>query len=65
MHIVIIAWLFVTFTMALTMKSWLLGVALFAVLGLGPVLLYLALAVRRLRSRASGVTRPAPRAPRR
>jgi hypothetical protein len=65
MHIVIIAWLFVTFTMALTMKSWLLGIALFAILGLGPVLLYLALAVRRLRSRDTAATRQAPRAPHR
>ena len=52
MHIVIIAWLFVTFTMALTMKSALMGVALFAGLGLAPVLLLLAFAARRFRSRA-------------
>jgi hypothetical protein len=65
MHIVIIAWLFVIFTMALTMKSWLMGVALFAALGLGPVLLYLALALRRFRSRATKVTLQAPREPHR
>ena len=53
MHLVIIAWLFVTFTMALTMRSWLAGVALVAALGLGPVLLYGVLAARRLRRRQS------------
>ena len=51
MHIVVIAWLFVTFTMALTMKSGLMGVALFAGLGVAPVLLLLAVAARRFRSR--------------
>lgn len=51
MHLVIIAWLFVIFTMALTMQSALAGVALFAVLGLGPVLLYFAIKGRRLRAR--------------
>ena len=49
MHLVIIAWLFVIFTMALTMQSWLAGVALFASLGVAPVALYLAILVRRLR----------------
>lgn len=47
MHLVILAWLFVTFTMALTMRSWLVGVALFVTLGLGPVLIYGAIAMRR------------------
>jgi len=51
MHLVIIAWLFVIFTMALTMHSALAGVALFATLGLGPVVLYVAIAMRRLRAR--------------
>lgn len=51
MHIVILAWLFVTFTMALTMDSVLAGIAFFVVPGLGPVLLYAAIAVRRLRAR--------------
>ena len=51
MHIVIIAWLFVIFTMALTLKSALGGLALFVVLGLGPVLLYFAIAMRRSRAR--------------
>lgn len=51
MHLVIIAWLFVAFTMALTMKSALAGVALFGALGMAPVLIYLAFAVRRLRAR--------------
>jgi hypothetical protein len=51
MHLVIIAWLFVVFTMALTMKSAAAGVALFVFLGLGPVLLYFAILSRRTRSR--------------
>ena len=52
MHLVIIAWLFVIFTMALTLKSALAGVALFVTLGLGPVLLYLfAIVTRRSRAR--------------
>jgi sulfite exporter TauE/SafE len=51
MHLVIIAWLFVIVTMALTMKSALAGAVLFVALGLGPVLLYFAIAMRRSRSR--------------
>lgn len=51
MHLVIIAWLFVVFTMALTMKSALAGVAIFTILGLLPVLVYFAIALRRLRAR--------------
>ena len=51
MHLVILAWLFVTFTMALTMKPLLAGIAFFAALGLGPVALYVAITVRRLRAR--------------
>lgn len=48
-HLVIMAWLFVIFTMALTMRSWLAGVALFAALGVAPVAMYMAIAVRRAR----------------
>lgn len=51
MHLVIIAWLFVIFTMALTMRSPLAGIALFATLGLAPVLLYVAIVTRRSRAR--------------
>lgn len=51
MHIVILAWLYVTFAMALTMESAFAGIALFAVLGLAPVGLWGAIAVRRLRAR--------------
>lgn len=47
MHIVILAWLFVTFTMALTLDSAAAGIALFVVVGLGPVALYCAIALRR------------------
>ncbi len=51
MHLVIIAWLFVIFTMALTLKSALAGVVLFVTVGLGPVLLYFVIARRRSRAR--------------
>ena len=51
MHLVIIAWLFVISTMALTMRSALVGIALFVVAGLGPVALYMTLAMRRARRR--------------
>jgi hypothetical protein len=37
MHIVIAAWMFVTFTMALTLSSAGAGIAFFALVGLGPV----------------------------
>ena len=49
MHIVIVGWLFITFTMALTMRP-VAGVAFFAFAGLAPVLLYGALALRRRRA---------------
>lgn len=51
MHLVILAWLFVIFTLALTMRSLVAGVTLFVVVGLGPVLVYLAIALRRVRAR--------------
>jgi membrane protein implicated in regulation of membrane protease activity len=50
-HLVIIAWLFVISTMALTMRSVLAGIAMFVALGLAPVALYMAIAVRRARRR--------------
>jgi hypothetical protein len=50
MHIVIIAWLFVTFTMALTLRGVAGAVFLLAV-GVAPVALYLVLLVRRRRAR--------------
>ena len=50
MHIVILAWLYVTFAMALTMPSLAAGAALFAALGLGPVAIWLAIALRRARA---------------
>ena len=54
MHIVIIAWLFVTFTMALTMRA-VAGIAFFVAVGLAPVMLYVALVLRGRRARrASG-----------
>ena len=53
MHLVILAWLLVTGTMALTMSSALAGVAFFAGAGLAPVALYAWLMVRRLRGERS------------
>jgi len=62
MHIVIIAWLFITFTMSLTMRP-VAGVLFFACAGLVPVVLYAALAVKRRRAaRAAAPSgRPPPR----
>ena len=51
MHLVIMAWLFVIFTMALTMRSALAGIAMFVGLGLVPIALYMAIAMRRARRR--------------
>jgi hypothetical protein len=47
MHLVIMAWLFVIGTMALTMSSVLAGLAFFAGAGLAPVALYAWLKLRR------------------
>jgi hypothetical protein len=60
MHIVIIAWLFITFTMSLTMRP-IAGVLFFASAGLVPVALYAALALRR--RRAARAAAPAGRPP--
>lgn len=46
MHVVVIAWLFVTFTMALTMGAP-AGIVFFGVLGVAPVTLYVWMIVRR------------------
>jgi hypothetical protein len=54
MHIVILAWLFVTFTMALTLRP-LSGAAFFLCAGLAPVALYGWLALRRRRARRAPV----------
>jgi hypothetical protein len=50
MHIVIIAWLFVTFTMALTLGG-IAGTGFFLAAGLAPVALYVVLLVRGRRAR--------------
>jgi hypothetical protein len=47
MHIVIIAWLYVTLTMALAFRSGYAGAAFFLCAGVAPVALYLWLIVRR------------------
>ena len=54
MHIVVLAWLYVTFAMALTMPSVAAGIAFFLVAGLAPVAILAALAARR---RSMGVSR--------
>jgi hypothetical protein len=51
MHLVLIAWVYVVGTMALTADSVVAGFVLFAALGMGPVLVVLALAGRRARAR--------------
>lgn len=50
MHLVVLAWLYVLFAMSLTMDSLAAGVAMFAVLGLAPVGLWVLLRIRRLRA---------------
>jgi nicotinamide riboside transporter PnuC len=50
MHIVIIAWLYITLTMALALHSALAGVAFFFAAGVSPVALYAWLAARRRRA---------------
>lgn len=47
MHILVLAWLYVTFTMALTMQSVVAGAAFFLIAGLGPVALAAVVAARR------------------
>jgi len=47
MHLVIMAWLFVIGTMALTMSSVVAGLAFFAGVGVAPVALYAWLRLRR------------------
>lgn len=56
MHIVVLAWLYVMFAMALTMRPVAVGVAFFLVAGLGPVAILAVLAARRRRA-SMGVTR--------
>lgn len=50
MHIVVMAWLFVIGTMALTSRSAIGGVAFFAAAGVAPVALYAWIKLRRLRA---------------
>jgi hypothetical protein len=51
MHIVIVAWLYITFAMALAFRDVLAGIAFFLAAGLSPVALYAWLAVRRAQAR--------------
>jgi len=52
MHLVIMAWLFVIGTMALTMSSVVAGLAFFAGVGVAPVALYAWLMLRRTGARS-------------
>jgi len=54
MHIVAMAWLYVTLTMALTLSGALAGAAFFMAVGVLPVALGALLARRRARSRRDG-----------
>lgn len=58
MHIVVAAWMFVTFTMALTLSSAWAGIAFFATAGLLPVALLVVLATRRRRAGARPASVP-------
>ena len=63
MHIVVSAWLFITATMALAFANGWAGAAFFATVGLGPVLLYAWLAIRRRRATREALKARAPDAP--
>jgi hypothetical protein len=52
LHIVIIAWLFVTLMMALAMRSGWAGATFFLAVGLAPVALFVWLALSRVRARS-------------
>jgi hypothetical protein len=56
MHIVAAAWLYVTLMMALTFASAWAGIAFFAGIGLGPLVVLALLAARRHRARATGAS---------
>jgi len=57
MHIVIIAWLYITLAMALAFHGVLAGIAFFVVAGMLPVALYAWLASRRRRAARERITR--------
>jgi hypothetical protein len=63
MHIVVIAWLYITATMALAFHSAWAGAAFFVAAGLAPALLYAWLALRRRRAARAALKARAPRAP--
>jgi len=63
MHIVVIAWLYITATMALAFTHAWAGAAFFVSAGLLPVMLYTWLAIRRRRAAREGLKAPGPRAP--
>jgi hypothetical protein len=65
-HIVILAWLYVIFAVALTMPSLVAGIALFVVAGLAPALAWMGLRIRALRAQrarrgANAAAREPPR----
>ena len=57
MHLVVMAWLFVIGTMALTSASVLGGLAFFACAGVAPVAFYAWIKLRRLRATRGAATR--------
>jgi hypothetical protein len=63
MHIVVIAWLYVTATMSLAFSNGWAGAAFFVSMGLAPVVLYGWLALRRRRAARQAVNVPARNAP--
>ena len=63
MHIVVIAWLYITATMALAFSNAWAGAAFFVSAGLLPVTLYTWLAIRRRRAAREALKAPAPGAP--
>ena len=59
MHLIIMAWLFVIGTMALTSQSALGGIAFFAVAGVAPVAFYAWIKLRRLGATRRAAGNPA------
>ena len=63
MHIVIIAWLYITATMALAFNNGWAGAAFFLLVGVAPALLGGWLAIRRRRAAREAVSPRTPAAP--
>jgi hypothetical protein len=63
MHIVVIAWLYITATMALAFTNGWAGAAFFVAAGVAPVMLYAWLAIRRRRAARDALKPRTPGAP--